>query len=229
MTSGIGESKPLAVLVDVDGTLVDSVYHHALAWQRAFEDHGVHVPAWVLHRHIGMGGDQLIAAVSGEGVEHRIGDRIREAEARRYGELIDEVRPLPGAREMIVALKDGGCRVSLATSAKEHEIARYLELLTLEGVLDDYTTADDVERTKPDPDMIRRALHRVGGPPAVVVGDATWDSIAARAADIGSVGVLTGGFSAEELRGAGATEVFEDLDAVTEHLISAVAGQDGAR
>ncbi|CAN5715427.1 hypothetical protein BH18ACT17_BH18ACT17_06710 [soil metagenome] len=95
MTS-IREGKPLAVLVDVDGTLVDSVYHHALAWQRAFEDHGVHVPAWVLHRHIGMGGDQLITAVSGETVEHRAGDRIRESEAKRYGELVDEVLPLPG-------------------------------------------------------------------------------------------------------------------------------------
>jgi len=118
MMSASRSGHSLAVLVDVDGTLIDSVYQHALAWQRAFADHGVRVPGWVLHRHIGMGGDQLVGAVAGEEVEHRLGERIRASESARYEELIGEVQPLPGSREMILRLTSDGYRVSLASSAK---------------------------------------------------------------------------------------------------------------
>jgi HAD superfamily hydrolase (TIGR01509 family) len=221
--------RSLAVLVDVDGTLIDSVYQHALAWQRAFADHGVRVPGWVLHRHIGMGGDQLVGAVAGEEVEHRLGERIRASESARYEELIGEVQPLPGSREMILRLTSDGYRVSLASSAKGAELGHYLDLLELRGVLDDATSADDVERSKPAPDMIERALDRIGGAPAVLVGDATWDSIAAEAAGIRSVGVVTGGFCAEELRAAGAEDAFDDLESVTDYLTGSSSGRDGSR
>ncbi len=214
------DNQPLAVLVDIDGTLVDSVYHHTLAWHRAMKDHGVHVPAWVLHRHIGMGGDQLIDAVAGRGVEDRLGDRIRESETLRYEELMEEIQPLPGARELLVTLKEAGFRLTLASSAKEQEVAHYLDLLMATDLVDDLTTAGDVDRTKPAPDMVRQALSGVGGPPGIMLGDATWDCIAATAAGIPTVGVLTGGFSDAELRTAGAVTVFEDLDAVTAHLVA---------
>jgi HAD superfamily hydrolase (TIGR01549 family) len=217
------------VLVDVDGTLIDSVYQHAIAWQRAFADHGVRVPGWVLHRHIGMGGDQLVGAVAGGEVEHQLGERIRASESERYEDLIAEVQPLPGAREMILRLTSEGYRVSLASSAKGSELDHYLDLLELRGALADATSVDDVERSKPDPDMIERALDRIGGAPAVLVGDATWDSIAAKAAGIRSVGVLTGGFCAEELRAAGAEAAFDDLEGVTDYLMSSSFSPDGSR
>jgi HAD superfamily hydrolase (TIGR01549 family) len=226
--SANGSGRSLAVLFDVDGTLIDSVYQHTLAWQRAFAEHGVRVPGWVLHRHIGMGGDQLVVAVAGEEVEHRLGDRIRASESERYEELIGEVQPLPGSLEMIVGLTRDGYRVSLASSAKSAELDHYLDLLELRGVLDDATSADDVERSKPDPDTIERALDRIGGPPAALVGDATWDSIAAEAAGIRSVGVTTGGFCAEELRAAGAEAVFDDLASVTAYLMGSSPSPDGS-
>ncbi len=102
--------EPAAIL-DIDGTLVDSNYHHAIAWYRAFRQHDVVLPVWRIHRHIGMGGDQLVAAVAGEEVERERGDDIRAAETERYAELIEEVRPLEGARELIEDLKRDGRQV----------------------------------------------------------------------------------------------------------------------
>ena len=122
-----------AALLDVDGTLVDSNYHHALAWYRAFRGHDLTPPVWRIHRHIGMGGDQLVAAVAGEEVERACGDSIREAEKRRYAELIDEVRPFEGARELIVALKERGHAVVLASSGHGDDVERYIDLLASDG------------------------------------------------------------------------------------------------
>src|SRR5689334_14880927 len=119
---------PVAIL-DIDGTLVDSNYQHAIAWYRAFRRNGVVVPAWRIHRHIGMGGDQLVAAVAGDDVERRCGDDVRDAEGEIYMGLIDEVLPFDGARELIAGLRDRFDSVVLASSAKEREVERYLDLL----------------------------------------------------------------------------------------------------
>ena len=203
-------SRPVAIL-DVDGTLVDSNYQHALAWFRAFREHGVTPPIWRVHRHIGMGGDQLVAAVAGDEVEEAHGESIREAEKRLYGELVGEVCAFEGASDLIARLADRGHEVVLASSAKEDEVERYVELLGAGEQISSFTTSDDVERTKPEPDLIAAAIDRAEGSDAVMVGDSTWDIEAAERAGIPTVAVLTGGFSAAELTEAGAVAVFESL------------------
>ena len=203
-------SRPVAIL-DVDGTLVDSNYQHALAWFRAFREHGVTPPIWRIHRHIGMGGDQLVVAVAGDEVEEAHGESIREAEKRLYGELVGEVCAFEGASGLIARLADRGHEVVLASSAKEDEVERYVELLGAGEQISSFTTSDDVERTKPEPDLIAAAIARAEGSDAVMVGDSTWDIEAAERAGIPTVAVLTGGFSAAELTEAGAVAVFESL------------------
>jgi HAD superfamily hydrolase (TIGR01549 family) len=203
---------PPAAILDVDGTLVDTNYQHAIAWYRAFRQHGVVLPIWRIHRHIGMGGDQLVAAVAGEEVESDKGDDIRSAEKALYMAVIEEVEPFEGARELIAELKERGHAVVLASSAKEDEIDRYLDLLEARELADGWTTSADVDATKPEPDLIQAALEKAGGGDAVMVGDSTWDCEAARRAGIETVAVLTGGFSEQELRDAGAAIVFESID-----------------
>jgi HAD superfamily hydrolase (TIGR01549 family) len=212
-------------ILDVDGTLVDTNYHHAIAWYRAFTSRGVTLPIWRIHRHIGMGGDQLVASLAGDEVEQREGDAIRAVEAERYSELIDEVEPLDGARELIVDLKGRTDSVVLASSAKEPEVDHYLDLLDARGLADEWTTSADVEATKPEPDLIHAAMSKARADAGVMIGDSVWDCEAARRAGIASVAVLTGGFSEQELRDAGASAVFEDLDRLRHELSEAPAGE----
>jgi HAD superfamily hydrolase (TIGR01509 family) len=208
-----------AAILDIDGTLVDTNYHHTLAWQRALREHGVSVPAWRIHRHIGMGGDQLVAAVAGDELERRDGDAVREAEGERYAQLIGEVAPLPGARDLILALKERGHTVVLASSAKSDEVDVYLDLLGARDVVDGWTTSADVEATKPEPDLVLAALDKAGERDGtVLLGDSVWDFAAAGRAGIDAVGVLSGGFSEAELRDAGALAVYGSAADVLEHL-----------
>jgi len=213
-----GRATRPAALLDVDGTLVDTNYQHTVAWLRAFRYHGVLVPAWRIHRHIGMGGDNLVAAVAGDGVEDEHGDSIRSAGGVLYRTLIHEAEPLPGAQELLRALKAAGHTVVLASSAKEHEVQRYLELLQAREVVDDWTTSADVERTKPEPDLVRSALEKAGTDDGVFVGDTVWDCESATKAGIPCIGVLSGGFAESELRDAGAAGVFVDPRDLLEHL-----------
>lgn len=210
-------SGPAAIL-DIDGTLVDTNYHHAIAWFRAFRRFDVTEQLWRIHRHIGMGGDQLVASLCGDAVEEKRGDAIRAAEKALYMALIDEVEPLHGARDLIVDLKRLGRPVVLASSAKPDEIDHYLDLLDARGLADAWTSAGDVEQTKPAPDLVEAALERVGGGPAVMVGDSTWDCRAAANAGVETIAVLTGGFSEQELRDAGAVAVFESIDELRRRL-----------
>jgi HAD superfamily hydrolase (TIGR01509 family) len=198
-------------IVDIDGTLVDTNYHHALAWYRAFRAHGFIVQLWRIHRHIGMGGDQLVASLIGEAADAEHGDGIRDAEKHAYMAVIDEVAPLEGARELLLDLKERGHTVVLASSAKADEVEHYLDLIVARDLADDWTTSADVEQTKPQPDLVLAALEKAGGGDAVMIGDSTWDCLAAKRAKIPSIGVLTGGFSREELLEAGAAEVFESI------------------
>ena len=209
---------PPAAILDVDGTLVDTNYHHALAWYRAFRQNDVLLPIWRIHRHIGMGGDQLVAALAGEQLESEKGDDIRAAESVLYGELMSEVEPLDGARELIEDLKEGGHAVVLASSAKKHEVEHYLELLDARELADDWTTSDDVEATKPEPDLVVAAVEKAGGGEAVMVGDSTWDCEAAKRAGLDTIAVLTGGFSEAELREAGALVVYSSITDLREAL-----------
>ena len=203
---------PPAAILDIDGTLVDTNFQHAIAWYRAFKQHEIVLPIWRIHRHIGMGGDQLIAALCDDATEEKLGDEIRTAEKALYFELIDEVRPLEGSRELIEDLKDRGHSVVLASSAKADEVEHYLDLLDARELADDWTTSADVEATKPQPDLVTAAMEKAGDDKAVMVGDTTWDCEAAKRAGVETVAVLTGGFSEAELRDAGAVAVFQSIE-----------------
>jgi HAD superfamily hydrolase (TIGR01549 family) len=210
-------TKPVAIL-DIDGTLVDTNYHHALAWYRAFLQSREVLPLWRIHRHIGMGSDQLVAALAGEDFDDEHGDDVRAAEKVLYMALIDEVRPFADARALLEHLKAQGHTVVLASSAKPDEVEHYLDLLDARDLADDWTHSGDVERTKPEPDLVAAAIDKAGGGDAVMVGDSRWDCEAAKRAGVPTVAVLTGGFSDGELREAGAEAVFPSLSELLRHL-----------
>ncbi|HET9119993.1 MAG TPA: HAD family hydrolase [Solirubrobacterales bacterium] len=212
---------PRTAILDVDGTLVDTNYQHAIAWFRAFRRHFLTLQIWRIHRHIGMGGDQLVAALAGDEIESRLGDSIREAEGEHYRQLIGEVQPMEGSRRLIEDLKDAGNAVVLASSAKEWEVDHYLELLDAKELVDDWTTSDDVERTKPEPDLVHAALDKVGGTAedALLIGDTVWDVEAAHRAGVDTLAVRTGGFSEAELTDAGARTVYTSVEELRQSLL----------
>ena len=207
-----------AALLDVDGTLIDSNYQHALAWYRAFRRHDVVLPLWRIHRAVGMGGDQLVPALVGDEVDRELGDDIRDARAELYGELIGEVAPLDGAHDLVADLKQRGLQVVLASSSPRDELDHYLDLLDARELADAWTTKDDVEATKPAPDLVIAALEKAGTSSAVMVGDTRWDIEAASHTGIETVCVITGGWSDQELRDAGAAAVFESVQELRERL-----------
>jgi HAD superfamily hydrolase (TIGR01509 family) len=176
------------------------------------------MPCWRIHRHVGMGGDQLVAALAGDEFDEEHGDDVRAAESALYLSLIPEVEPLEGSRELIEELKRSGHTVILASSAKSQELDHYLDLLDVRELADDWTDSSDVENTKPEPDLVRAAIEKAGGGDAVMVGDSVWDCKAAANAGIQSVGVLTGGFSEQELTEAGAVAVFRSVVELREGL-----------
>jgi HAD superfamily hydrolase (TIGR01509 family) len=200
-------------ILDIDGTLVDTNYHHTIAWFRAFVRHDIVLPIWRIHRHIGMGGDQLVVALCGERIEEQRGDDIRAAEGEEYSQLIGEVRTMEGSRELITSLKQRGHVVVLASSAKQEEVDTYLDLLDARELADAWTTSADVDATKPAPDLVHAALERVdaGAGDGVMIGDTPWDVKAAGGAGVGTLAVMTGGFAEQELREAGAIAVFESV------------------
>ena len=154
---------PAAAILDIDGTLVDTNYHHAIAWYRAFKQEGRIVPIWRIHRSVGMGGDQLVSALVGEEFDREKGEDVRSIEKALYMALIEEVSPLAGARELIAELKGRGLTVVLASSAKAQEVEHYLDLLDVRELADDWTTSADVEATKPEPDLVQAAVDKAGG------------------------------------------------------------------
>jgi len=213
-------STPRVLLIDVDGTLVDTNYHHALAWYRAFRAFDKIVPVWKIHRHMGMGGDHLIGELLGDEVEKEQGDEMRAAEKVLYRSLIEEVEPMDGAKELIENLKKADHRIILASSGKSYEVDRYIDLLDIRHLVDGWTTSADVDNTKPRPDLVLAALEKGGEDEALMVGDSPFDCIAAKKAGVETVAVLTGGFSPEELRESGAIEVFETLPELGAHLLA---------
>ncbi len=213
------KSKTVTVaILDIDGTLVDTNYHHAIAWYRSFKQHDIILPLWRIHRHIGMGGDQLVGALTDERTEREQGDDIRAAEKVLYFELITEVETMAGSRELIEQLKQRGHTVVLASSAKADEVDVYLDLLDARELADAWTTSADVEETKPQPDLVKAALERAGGEDAVMVGDTPWDIEAAKNAEVPTIAVRTGGFGPDELEEAGAAAVFESVSELLQGL-----------
>ena len=204
------------LVLDVDGTLVDTNYHHVVAWLRAFRGVDVTVPAWRVHRAIGMGGDRLVAAVAGDKVEQDHGDEVRAAWERHFDEMLPEIQPLEGAHRLVRAATDLGLAVVLASSGKRKHVEHYLKLLDPGDVA--WTTSDDVDDSKPAPDLIEVALREVKGERAVVVGDSVWDCEAAARVGLPSIGLLTGGFGEDELVDRGASAVYADLDTLRAEL-----------
>jgi HAD superfamily hydrolase (TIGR01509 family) len=211
-------STPPTAILDVDGTLIDSNYQHALAWYRAFRLHGITIPVWRCHRAIGMGGDQLVPYLAGEGFARDQGDTVRTEEHALYQQLIHEVQPFAGARGLIEDLKARGGKVVIASSAQAADVAHYLDLLDARELADGWTDSSSVERTKPAPDLITAALELAGGGPGVMIGDSTWDVEAAKQVKVPTICVRTGGFGADELREAGAEAVFESIAELRERL-----------
>ena len=220
-------------IFDIDGTLVDSSYHHLLAWSRAFAAVGVTVPSWRLHQCMGMGGDQLVAAAAGERVERAVGDEVRDRWSSAYDELLAEVRPLPEAVATLEAFRRAGTEVVLATSGHKDHVERTLEILELAP--DEYplVSSADVQRTKPAPDLVELALDEVNGNAGLLIGDTVWDVRAGADAGVPTLGVLTGGVSRAALLDAGAFLVLDDtaalLPSVAEVLEQARACQPDAR
>lgn len=214
-------------IFDIDGTLVDTNYQHALAWYRALRRFDLTVPLWRIHRAIGMGGDQIVAHLAGEDVERRIGDALREASGREFAPFVDEVAPFAGAHDLLVDVRRRGFRTVLASSGKEQDIEHMLDLLDARDLADAWTTSADVESTKPAPDLLEVATAKVDGTAVAMVGDATWDCIAARRLGVPVLAVRTGGFSVDELKEAGAAMVFSSLDELRDRLDETPLAQAG--
>jgi HAD superfamily hydrolase (TIGR01509 family) len=196
------------VVLDLDGTLVDTVYQHTLAWVRAFDSVDVVVPAYRIHRAIGMGSDRLVAQVAGDEVEARHGDDVRQSHDTLFEAAIETIHPLPGAADLLEELRRRGLTVVLATSGVPAQTERLLTLVGGEDLADGSPTTDDVENSKPAPDLVEAAVARAGGTRAAVLGDAVWDVAAAKKAGHYSIAFATGGFGEGELREAGADEVY---------------------
>ena len=204
------------VVLDVDGTLMDTNYLHTEAWARAFEEVGHRVPRVELHKQVGKGSDLLI----GEFVEdEEMAAKIDELHSEFYGELQEHGHPLPGAKELIPSLLERGYEVWFVTSAKDEELEHHIGELEAEGKITGVVNSSDVENSKPAPDIFELTLEKADASPAetVAVGDAIWDIESANGAGIQTVAVLTGGaFSEQELIEAGAIEVYEDCAALLE-------------
>ena len=215
-----GSGKPTVVL-DVDGTLVDSNYQHAIAWHRAFRTHGYRAAIWELHRHVGMGGDQFVEALLGSEAENADGDELRDAHSEEYSKLIGEIEAIEGASELIAELDDAGATVVIGSSAEQDECDHFVDLLGARERIDGATTSADAKHSKPDPELVQVALDKFGtGGPALMIGDSTWDVKAAKAAGVPTLALLTGGFSEAELREVGAAEVSHSVAALREHGVA---------
>ncbi len=198
-----------AVLFDIDGTLVDSTYHHALAWQRAFDRHDVTLPLWRIHRTIGMGGDKLVTEVAGEEVEERLGDDLRDAWREEYVAIKAEVLPLPGASELVRSLADSGFVVALASSGDPEFANEALDDLGIRDVVTVLKTSEDVDGSKPEPDLIEVTLEAIGTRRGVMIGDTPYDVTSAARAGLKCLGLRSGGYSEAELTEAGAALVVD--------------------
>jgi phosphoglycolate phosphatase-like HAD superfamily hydrolase len=172
---------------------------------------------WRVHRHIGMGGDQIVASLAGEEVERRLGDELRAASAEEFKPMRDECEPLPGARDLVAELRRRGVRCVLASSSGADDLEYFMRKAGIDDLVDDWTTKDDVERSKPHPDI-------AGTDDAVMVGDSRWDIEAAGNAGLPTICVITGGWSIQELRDYGAVAVYESLADLTASLDSTPLG-----
>jgi HAD superfamily hydrolase (TIGR01509 family) len=211
-----------ALVFDLDGTLVDTVYAHVFAWQRAFAEVGLPIDGWRIHRRIGMSGGLFARAAAREAGRPLSPDEVQTLQARHgelFRELLPERRPLPGAVQLLRELREKRVVHGIATSGRRPEIDASLEALGV-GAETVVVERGDVQRAKPEPDLFLTCAERLGVAPleCFVIGDATWDLLAARRAGMLSVGLLSGGYGEDELTRAGAFRVYRDADELRESL-----------
>lgn len=203
-----------AVIFDVDGTLIDTVDLHAEAWQRAFGEFGKDVDFREVREQIGKGGDQLMPDFFSDEELARFGEKLEKRRGQIYKqELMSQARPFPQVRELFERIREDGKMIALASSAPKDELQHYKKLCNIADLLEDETSSDDAEESKPEPDLFEAALAKLGSPDpreCIVVGDSPWDAIAAGRAGIQTVGLLSGGFSNESLVAAGCIEIYRD-------------------
>jgi HAD superfamily hydrolase (TIGR01549 family) len=217
------DTPQTAFLFDLDGTLVDSVYQHVLAWQEALEGEGISLSVWRIHRKIGMSGGlmaNILLRESGFDIDAARGERLRRAHAEAYSRRSSAIRPLPGARELIAQLTDARIPWAIATSGRMETARPVLETLGVDFDRVPVVTRDQVRYAKPDPDLFIEAARRldVAIETSSVVGDSVWDMLAARRARALGIGLLSGGYASEELERGGAYRVFEDPADMLLHL-----------
>lgn len=209
--AGLRPGMTDTMIFDIDGTLVDSNYQTALAWYRAFRRHNIVVPIWQIHRAVGMGGDQLVAALTDDDVEAELGDALRKEWGEEFEPLIGEVAPFDGVAELLADVHARGVKIAFACSGKPEHVEHYVGLIGAKPYVDAWTTAKDVEHTKPAPDLVEVALSRVKGIEAVMIGDSIWDAAAAKKIGVPTYAVRSGGFGADELIEAGAVNVYDSV------------------
>lgn len=211
-----------AVLFDIDGTLVDTNYFHSLAWWRALRDAGEDIPVSAIHPLIGMGSDKLLEALLGEEREG-----LREAHAEKYRPFKAEIRAFPGAGDLLAAVAKRGARVVLATSSAEADLEEALEAIGAEDSISEIVHGDDVEASKPAPDIFLTALDKadLDATATIVVGDSRWDIEASKRAGLKTVAVLTGGTTRHDLEEAGAVAVYSDVAELLDSLEDSPLGR----
>jgi len=222
-----------AVIFDVDGTLVDSNDLHIEAWREAFRSRGKEVAYEELHEQMGKGGDQLMPVFCSPEELDEFGVELERSRTELFArEYLPRVRPFPQVRELFERIKADGLSLALASSAKEEELEQHKRSLRIADLLEAATSADDAERSKPHPDIFQAALKGIRGvrpEEAIVVGDTPYDAVAAAKAGMRTVGLLSGGFTEEALRSAGAVEIYKDVADLLKHYdVSLLATESGA-
>jgi HAD superfamily hydrolase (TIGR01549 family) len=217
------QEQKAAFLFDLDGTLVDSVYQHVLAWHEALDQEGIALSIWRIHRKIGMSGGlftNMLLRETGLDIDDARIDRLRQRHAEAYTRRSADVRPLPGARELLAWLKDAGIPWAIATSGRMETARAPLTSLGVDFEHDVIVTRDQVRYAKPNPDLFLTAAERLGCAieTASVVGDSIWDMLASRRARALGIGVLSGGYGQEELEHAGAYRVYDDPADLLRHI-----------
>ena len=210
-----------AIIFDIDGTLIDSVDLHARAWQEAFRHYGREVPFPKVRHQIGKGGDQLMPVFFSPEELDKFGEELEKHRGYLYKrDYLPLVRAFPRVRELFERIRQDGRRIALASSAKEDELAAYKKLARIEDLVEEQTSADDAEKSKPHPDIFEAALAALGDvrpAEAIVLGDTPYDAEAAGKIGLRTIGVLSGGFPEEELRAAGCRPIYQDISDLLAH------------